>query len=144
MKKSSERGLYTQAEKFKAKEKGESYEGDISTGIAAEGEPIDIMADDIDTWIENDVRVIVAIGNVKIKRNNETLNADNIILYFDQEKGGKGKSSKQIYKEVYAEGNVTLRRDGDVVIADKIFENIKEEKGISINSTISSALKPQL
>ncbi|MCP4264979.1 MAG: LPS-assembly protein LptD, partial [Candidatus Brocadiaceae bacterium] len=137
-------GLYSQAERFKAKEKGESYEGDISTGIAAEGVPIDIMADDIDTWIENDVRVIVAIGNVKIKRNDETLNADNIILYFDQEKGGKDKSSKQIYKEVYAEGNVTLKRDGDTVIAEKIFENIKEEKGISINSTVSSALKPPI
>ncbi len=137
-------GLYSQAEKFRAKEKGESYEGGISTGIAAEGEPIDIMADDIDTWIENDVRVIVAIGNVKIKRNNETLDADNVILYFDQEKKEGEKSPKQIYKEVYAEGNVTLRRNDDMVIADKIFENIKEEKGIFTNSTISSALKPPI
>jgi lipopolysaccharide assembly outer membrane protein LptD (OstA) len=137
-------GLYSQAEMFKAKEKGEPYEGGISTGIAAEGEPIDVTADDIDTWIENDVRVIVATGNVKIKRNNETLNADNIILYFDQEKEDGSKSPKQIYKEFYAEGNVTLRRDDDTIIADRIFENIQEKKGIFTNSTVSSALKPPI
>ncbi len=36
--------------------------------ISDEGEPIDIFADDIDTWIEKDVRVVVAIRNDRIKR----------------------------------------------------------------------------
>ena len=135
-------GLYVQAEKFKAKEKGEPHKDDISTGVAAEGEMVDILADDIDTWLENDVRVIVAIGNVRIKKGDETLNADNVILYFDQEKGEKEKPPKQIYKEVYAEGNVTLKRKDDLIIAEKIFENIKEKKGIFTDSTISSVIKP--
>ena len=135
-------GLYVQAEKFKAKEKGEPYEDDTPTGTTAAGEMVDILADDIDTWLENDVRIIVAIGNVRIKKGEETLNADNVILYFDQEKSEKGKSPKQIYKEVYAEGNVTLTRKDDLIIAEKIFENIIEEKGLSINSTISSVIKP--
>ncbi len=137
-------GLYLKAEMFKAKEKGGPYEIATSTGIAAPGGLIDITADDIDSWVENDVRVIVAIGNVKIKRNNETLNADNIILYFDQEKTGESKSPKQIYKEVYAEGNVTLKRNDDLIIADKIFENIQDEKGLFTNSTINSTLKPPI
>ncbi len=135
-------GLYVQAEKFKAKEKGEPYKDDTPTGTAAAGGMVDILADDIDTWLENDVRIIVAIGNVRIKKGDETLNADNVILYFDQEEGEKGKSPKQVYKEVYAEGNVTLKRKDDLVIAEKIFESFKEEKGIFVNSTISSVLKP--
>jgi len=135
-------GLYVQAEKFKAKEKGEPYKDATSTGTTAAGELVDILADDIDTWLEDDVRVIVAIGNVRIKKGDETLNADNVILYFDQEKGEKGKPAKQVYKEVYAEGNVTLTRKDDLIIAEKIFENIKEEKGLFVKSTISSVLKP--
>ena len=100
-------------EEFASKE---VLQAGLPASVSVEGEPIDIVADDIDSWIENDVRVIVAIGNVKIKRGNETLDADNVILYFDQEKGEKGKSPKQTYKEVYAEGNVTLRRESDVMI----------------------------
>jgi len=135
-------GLYAQAEKFKAKEKGEPYKDDTPSGTAAAGEMVDILADDIDTWLENDVRVIVAIGNVRIKKSGETLNADNVILYFDQEESDKEKSPKQVYKEVYAEGNVTLTRGSDLIIAEKIFQNIKEDKGLFVNSTIESVLKP--
>ena len=134
--------LYAQAEKFKAKERGETYEVDTPTGTAAAGEMVDILADDIDSWLENDVRVIVAIGNVRIKKGGETLNADNVILYFDQEKDEEGKSPKQIYKEFYAEGNVTMTRGDDLIIAEKIFQNVKEEKGLFLDSTIKSVLKP--
>lgn len=112
--------------------------------VSAEGEPIDIFADDIDTWIEKDTRIVVATGNVRIKRGDETFNAENVILYFDQEKSEEGKSPRLIYKEIYAEGNVTLLRENDVIIADKIFENIKEEKGIFVNSTIISVIKPPI
>ncbi|MCP4253466.1 MAG: LPS-assembly protein LptD [Candidatus Scalindua sp.] len=134
--------IYAQAEKFKAKERGEYYKDDAPTGIAAVGEMVDIVADDIDTWLENNVRVIVATGNVRIKKGGETLNADNVILYFDQEKDEAGKSPKQIYKEVYAEGNVTMSRESDLIIAEKIFQNIKEDKGLFVDSTIQSVLKP--
>ncbi len=137
-------GLYVQAEKFKAKEKGEPYKDDTPTGTTAAGEMVDILADDIDSWLEDDVRVIVAIGNVRIKKGGETLNADNVILYFEQEKSEEGKSPKQVYKEVYAEGNVTLTRKDDLIIAERIFENIKDEKGLFVNSTISSILKPPI
>ena len=134
--------LYTQAQKFKAKEKGEIFKDGTATDTSTVGEMVDILADDIDTWLENDVRVIVAIGNVRIKKSGETLNADNVILYFDQEKSDKEKSPKQIYKEVYAEGNVTMTRESDLIIAEKIFQNIKEDKGLFVNSTIESILKP--
>ena len=106
------------------------------------GELIDITADDIDSWEEGDTRVIVALGNVKIKKGSETLDADSVILYMDLGKSEKGKSPKQTYKEMYAEGNVTLVRGGDLIIAKKIFENFKENKGIFVNSTITSILKP--
>ncbi len=141
--------LYLQGERIRAEGREEFASTEVpqadvpSESVSVEGEPIDIMADDIDTWIENDVRVIVAIGNVKIKRGDETLNADNVILYFDQEKEEEGKSPKQIYKEVYAEGNVTLRRESDVMIAEKMFENIIEDKGITINSVIRTSISKE-
>ncbi|MFQ5686822.1 MAG: LPS-assembly protein LptD, partial [Candidatus Scalindua sp.] len=106
------------------------------------GDLIDITANDIDSWEEGDTRVIVALGNVKIKKGGETLDADNAILYMDLEKGEKGKSSKQTYKEIYAEGNVTLVQGSDLTIADKIFNNVKENKGLFVNSTITRILKP--
>ena len=61
-------GLYAQAEKFKAKERGEQYKDDTPTGTSVAGEMVDIVADDIDSWLENNVRVIVATGNVRIKK----------------------------------------------------------------------------
>jgi lipopolysaccharide assembly outer membrane protein LptD (OstA) len=136
--------LYVQAEKFKAQERGEPYKDHTPTGasVAGEEEMVDIVADDIDSWLENNVRVIVATGNVRIKRGDETLNADNVILYFDQEKDEEGKSPKQTYKEFYAEGNVTMTRESDLIIAEKIFQNIKEDKGLFVDSTIESVLKP--
>ena len=128
-------------EEFASKE---SPEFGPHVSISAEGEPIDIFADDIDTWMEKNVRVVVATGNVRIKKDGETLNADNVILYFDQEKSEKDKSPKLIHKEMYAEGNVTLTRKDDVIIAEKVFENIKEKKGVFVNSIISSVLKPPI
>ncbi len=141
--------LYLQGEKIRAEGREEFASTEVhqagvpSESVSVEGEPIDIVADDIDTWLENDVRVIVATGNVKIKRGDDTLNADNVILYFDQEKGKEGKSPKQIYKEVYAEGNVTLRRESDVMIAEKMFENVLEDKGIAINSVIRTSISKE-
>jgi lipopolysaccharide assembly outer membrane protein LptD (OstA) len=135
-------GLYAQAEKFKAKERGELYKDDTPTGTDVAGEMVDIIADDIDSWLENNVRVIVATGNVRIKKGDDTLNADNVILYFDQEKDEEGKSPKQTYKEFYAEGNVTMTRGTDLIIAEKIFQNIKEDKGLFVDSTIESILEP--
>ncbi len=122
----------------------ELYQAGQPAGVDAEGEGelIDITADDIDSWEEGNTRVIVALGNVKIKKGGETLDADSVILYMDLEKSEKGKSPKQTYKEMYAEGNVTLVRGGDLIIAKKIFENFKENKGIFVNSTITSILKP--
>ncbi len=134
--------LYAEAEKFKAEKRGEQYKDDAPTGTTVAGEMVDIIADDIDSWLENNVRVIVAIGNVRIKKGNETLNADNVILYFDQEKDEEGKSTKQTYKEFYAEGNVTMTRGSDLIIAEKIFQNIKEDKGLFVDSTIENILKP--
>ncbi len=137
------RGEMTRAEGNEEFTSMEIPQPGMPADVSAEGEPIDIMADDIDTWIEKDVRVIVALGNVRIKRGNETLNADNVILYFDQEDDEKSKSPRQIYKEVYAEGNVTLRRESDVMIAEKMFENIREDKGIAIKSVFRTTVSKE-
>ncbi|MDP6433478.1 MAG: LPS assembly protein LptD, partial [Candidatus Scalindua sp.] len=111
----------------------------------ASGELIDITADDIDSWEEGNTRVIVALGNVKIKKGeSETLDADSAILYMALEEDEKGKSPKQTYKEFYAEGNVTMVQGEDLIIADKVFDNVQERKALFVNSTITRVLKPPM
>jgi len=130
--------------RFERREEFASKEGTHvavpTTSFSSMGEPIDIFADDLDTWVEKDVRIVVATGNVRVKKGSETLNAENIILYFDQDKEGDDEGSKLVYKEFYAEGNVTLIREKDVIIADKIFENFEEGKGVFVNSVIKTTL----
>ena len=138
-------GIYLRGENIRADGRGEFASNETPkavppTGKAVEGVPIDIFADDIDTWIEKDVRIVVATGNVRIKKDSETLSADNVILYLSLEKGKEGELPKQVYEDLYAEGNVTLRRGKDVMIADKIFKNIKGNKGIFVNSIYRSTL----
>ncbi len=113
--------------------------------VPAKEEIIDLFADDIESWTEGNTQVIVATGNVRIKRAEETLTADNVILWFDskEKEAEEGKPAQQTFKEVYAEGNVTLRRNSDFMTADRIFENKKENKGVYINNRFKAKL-PQL
>ncbi len=72
-KKNKKTEVYLRGKKIRAEGREEFASKEEPTvgppvSISAEGEPIDIFADDIDTWIEKDVRVVVAIGNVRIKR----------------------------------------------------------------------------
>ncbi len=41
---------------------------DLAAGISPKEEMVDIVADNIDTWEEEDKRIVVALGNVKIKK----------------------------------------------------------------------------
>ena len=102
--------------------------------VPATERAVNIFADEIDSWIEGDKRVVTAIGNVRIIRDDMVLNADNVILYFDHKKGGKFTFEEKDFDEMYAEGNVTLRQKEDVQIADKIFINLKENKGVLVDA----------
>ncbi|MCF6158836.1 MAG: LPS-assembly protein LptD [wastewater metagenome] len=116
-------------------------------GVPPEEEMVDIVADTIDSWVEDDKRVVVALGNVMISKEDITIDADNVILWFGREEMEDSKSLRMPLTEVYAEGNVTMRREDDIFIADKIFENIREDKGIFVNSQIkaipSKMMKPE-
>src|SRR3989337_4409733 len=117
---------------------------EVSTaGVPPKEEIVDIIADNIDSWEEGDKRVVVAIGNVKIKKVDTTIDADSVILWFDKKEADGSTPLGQSYSEMYAEGNVTMRRKDDVLIADKIFENAKEDKGILINSQIKTKIQRQ-
>ncbi|MDR4504676.1 MAG: LPS assembly protein LptD [Candidatus Scalindua sp.] len=137
-------GTYLRGKKIRDDGKGEFASRESPIGIPLgspvsappEGLPVEIFADDIDSWVERDLRIIVATGNVRIERTGETLNADNVILYLDQKKEKDADPEQQTFEEFYAEGNVTLRRGKDILIADKVFENAKEGKGLLVNSTI--------
>lgn len=114
------------------------------SGTSQKEEMVDIVADNIDSWQEGDKRVVVAVGNVKIKKVDLTLDADSVILWFDQKESKGAGFSGMPLSEIYAEGNVTMQRKDDVQIADKIFEDIKEDKGIFVNSQIKTIIqKPE-
>lgn len=108
----------------------------LTAGVSQKEEMVDIIADSIDSWEEGDRRIVVALGNVDIKKEDMTIDADSVILWFDKTEADSSKHSERPLGEIYAEGNVTMRRKDDVIIADKIFENQKENKGIFINSQV--------
>ncbi|MDR4508646.1 MAG: LPS assembly protein LptD [Candidatus Brocadiaceae bacterium] len=114
---------------------------DVSDSGVSRGEMIDIIADSIDSWEEGDKRVIVALGNVKIKRMDTEIHADNVILWLDREGLDDSFSAGLPLSEIYAEGNVTMRREEDLLIADRIFENVREEKGILLDAQIKTSVQ---
>jgi lipopolysaccharide assembly outer membrane protein LptD (OstA) len=112
-------------------------------GVSQKEEMVDIIADSINSWEEGDRRIVVALGNVKIKKEDMTLDADSVILQFDKTESGGSKYAGLPLREIYAEGNVIMRRKDDVQIADRIFEDVKEDKGILINSKIKTIIQKQ-
>ncbi|MCR4320565.1 MAG: hypothetical protein NUV74_09570, partial [Candidatus Brocadiaceae bacterium] len=135
-------------EEIRSLKKEEYLSTEIPSKVPTAGDPpqeeiVDIIADNIDSWEEGDKRVVVAIGNVKIKKLDATIDADSVILWFDKKDGKDSTPLGKSFSEMYAEGNVTMRRKDDVLIADKIFENAKEDKGILINSQIKTKIQRQ-
>ncbi|MEE9514522.1 MAG: hypothetical protein V3V54_00700, partial [Candidatus Brocadiales bacterium] len=115
----------------------EPLELELEAGPPGVGPLVDIMANDIDSWVEGDTRVIVAAGDVEIRRGGQSLTADNAILWFDQGSGSGTPIGS--FKEVYAEGNVKIVVAGaehEIRQADKVFENFREGKGYFINPRI--------
>lgn len=103
---------------------------------------VDVVANDIDSWTEGDTRVVVAVGDVEIRRGEETLTADNAILWFDQEEKDGKKTPR--FKEFYAEGNVSIAANEtgkEIKQADKVFENFKESKGFFVNPRIKTPIE---
>ncbi|MFQ5862786.1 MAG: LPS assembly protein LptD [Candidatus Brocadiales bacterium] len=101
---------------------------------------VDVVANDIDSWTEGNTRVVIAIGDVEIRRAEETLTADDAILWFElQETEGK---KTQKFKEFYAKGNVTIvTSEREIRKADRVFENFKEAKGFYMNPRIKTPIK---
>ncbi|KXK31366.1 MAG: hypothetical protein UZ01_00890 [Candidatus Brocadia sinica] len=114
-----------------------------TSGVSEKIEMVDIVADSIDSWEEGDRRIVVALGNVEIKKEDMTIDADSVILWFEKKEPDGSRYSEQPLCEIYAEGNVTMRRKDDLQIADKIFEDVKEDKGILINSKIKTIIQQQ-
>ncbi|MGQ3686208.1 MAG: LPS assembly protein LptD [Candidatus Loosdrechtia sp.] len=136
-------GVVLRGEEIRARKEEEYLSTDMPEEIhpdeiPEEEEIIDILADHIDSWLEDKKRVIVALGNVRISKGDTTLEADNVVLWLDLSESDDSDYLGMPLTEVYAEGNVTIRRKEDTVIADKIFENRAENKGIYLNSQIKT------
>ena len=119
----------------------EPLELELEAGPPGVGPLVDIVANEIDSWMEGDTRVVVAAGDVEVRRGGQSLTADNVILWFD--KGDTSGTQIGNFKEVYAEGNVKIVVAGaehEIRQADKVFENFREGKGYFINPRIKSPL----
>ncbi len=132
--------VYLKAIKIRDQRKGEFASREPLVQVTKEPGVVDIVADDIDSWVEGNQRIVSALGNVVLHRGETTMEADNALLWFEEEEVDGKK--KHIFKELYAEGNVTLRSKEDIRKADKIFQNIPEKKGIYINPRIKT-IKPE-
>ena len=55
-----------------------------TSGTPKKEEMIDIIADNIDSWQEGERRIVVALGNVKIKKEDMTIDADSVILWLEK------------------------------------------------------------
>lgn len=130
---------YLRAAKIRELGRGEFTSTEPSQlAIAPPQEPrvVDIVADDIDSWVEGNTRIIAALGNVVLRRAESTLRTDYAILWFEEEEiDGK---KRHVFKELYAEGNIDLRTGEEIVKADKVYQNIPEKKGMYINPRIRS------
>lgn len=111
--------------------------------VSQREEMVDIIADSIDSWEEGSKRIVVALGNVKIRKEDMTVDADSVILWFEKKEPDSTGHTEQPLSEIYAEGNVVMRRKDDIQIADKIFEDVKEDKGILVNSKIKTVIQQQ-
>lgn len=103
---------------------------------------VDITANDIDSWLDGDTRVVVAAGDVEIKHGEQKLTADNVMLWFDQ-RGDGGKKIEGL-KEFYAEGNVTIvlgEKEDEIRRADKVFESFRDLKGLYVNPRIKKKIE---
>ncbi len=135
---------YLRAKKIKELGRGEFVSKEPSELLAEplkEPELVEIVADDIDSWTEENKRIVTAIGNVEIKRETTTILADSVVIWFEQEEV-EGKK-RQVFKELYAEGNITLRSTEDIIKADKIFQNLTEQKGLYVNPKIKTKIPMQ-
>ncbi|MEE9585236.1 MAG: LPS assembly protein LptD [Candidatus Brocadiales bacterium] len=120
----------------------EPLELELEEGPPAVSPVVDIVANDIDSWTEGDARIVIAIGDVEIKRAGQTLTADNAILWFDQQRVG-GKET-QNFKEFFAEGDVTIvmgEKEEEIRRADKVFENFVDAKGFYVNPRLKMPIK---
>lgn len=103
---------------------------------------IDVVANDIDSWTEDNTRIVIAVGDVEIRRGKEIMTADSAMLWFELG-DGDGKKTPQ-YKEFYAKGNVTIvtsEKEEEVRKADRVYQNFKEAKGIYINPRIKTSIE---
>lgn len=129
---------YLQAVKIRDQRRGEFTSREPVVHVSKAPGTIDIVADDIDSWVEGNQRIVTALGNVVLQKDATTMEADNAILWFDEEKSDGKK--KHVFKELYAEGNVILKSPEDVRKADKIFQNLTEKKAIYINPWIKTKM----
>ncbi|MEE9515034.1 MAG: hypothetical protein V3V54_03295, partial [Candidatus Brocadiales bacterium] len=58
---------------------------ELEKGPPGEPATVDIIANDIDSWVEGDTRIVVAAGDVEFKRGTQSFKADNAILWFGQD-----------------------------------------------------------
>ncbi|MBI5124946.1 MAG: LPS-assembly protein LptD, partial [Planctomycetes bacterium] len=129
---------YLQAVKIRDQRRGEFTSREPVVHVSKAPGTIDIVADDIDSWVEGNQRIVTALGNVVLQKDATTMEADNAILWFDEEKSDGKK--KHVFKELYAEGNVILKSPEDTRKADKIFQSLTEKKAIYINPWIKTKM----
>ena len=100
----------------------------------AEAEEVEIFAENMNSWEEGDKRVVVATGNVVIRRGAYELTAERVVLWVPaaSQKGG----NIQELGQVYAEGDVTLSNEKGLIRADQVFADRIANRSLMTNAEV--------
>lgn len=135
--------LYERATAVRRNQKpGFTSTGAVPPGALAKEKPegpeeVEIFADNMNSWIEGDKRVVVATGHVTIRRGAYEVTAERVVLWVpaEMERGGK----MQDFGQVYAEGDVTLSGAQGIVRADQVFEDRVSNRGLMANAEVRTS-----
>ena len=94
----------------------------LSLGNAADGLPIDILADSGIEWQQN-AQVYIARGNAVAKRGNTEVHADTLTAHYRPAKGAEGGT--EIYR-LDADGHVRINNETDTVVGDQAVYDVDQ------------------
>lgn len=97
--------------------------------IPASGEAIVINSNTVE--MNNELKVVTFKGDVKAKKNNFSINCDNMLVYYENPPAepAKGDENKTKIDKIVASGNVVIHRaKGGKATAEKAVYHQKDEK----------------
>ncbi|MDQ7779104.1 MAG: LPS assembly protein LptD [Planctomycetota bacterium] len=110
----------------------------------------EIRYQEIESWLEGDVRITHLTGGAQISQQDMWIRAENIIGWFDEkaakerrERGEEPPKEQSLigldkveFDEIYAEGFVRMKTETELVTSDGLYMNFRTSQGIMVNTLV--------